>query len=97
MVYSSSLTWSPQVGAVAVLVDFEHREVGHEPVRRGAVPVVLAGLEEHAVARPDDLDGAAAALAATDPVEHVDRLSDGMGVPGGAGAGCEVHAGGLQS
>ena len=63
---------------------------------RGAVPVILAGLEEHAVARADDLDGAAAPLAAADAFQDVDRLSAGVGVPGGAGAGCEVHAGGLQ-
>jgi hypothetical protein len=80
-----------------VLVDFKHRQVGHEPLWRCAVPVVLTGLKEHAVARPDDLDGAAAALAATNSIEDVDRLSGGVGVPGGAGARCEVDAGGLQT
>jgi hypothetical protein len=44
-------------GAVAVLVDLEHRQAGHEPAGRGTVPVVLAGLEEHAVTGPDGLDG----------------------------------------
>jgi hypothetical protein len=62
-----------------------------------ALPVVLAGFEEHAVAGADDLDGAAAALAATDPLEDVDRLSEGMGVPRRASAWREVHGGGLQS
>src|SRR5438874_10108822 len=33
----------------ARVVDLLHGEVGHEAVRRGAVPVVLAGLEEDAV------------------------------------------------
>jgi len=37
--------------------------VGHEAVRGGAVPVFLAGLEEHAVTRADHLDRSAAALA----------------------------------
>jgi hypothetical protein len=37
--------------AAALIVDLEHRDVGHEAVGRGAVPVLLAGLEEDAVAR----------------------------------------------
>jgi hypothetical protein len=41
--------------------------VDHEAVRRGAVPVVLSGLEEHAVAGPDGLDRAALALAEPTP------------------------------
>src|SRR5439155_26014067 len=32
--------------AVAFVVDVEHRDVGHESVRGGTVPVVLAGLED---------------------------------------------------
>ena len=36
--------------AVAFVVGLHHGEVGHEAVRGGAVPVVLAGLEEHAAA-----------------------------------------------
>src|SRR5919112_4929387 len=47
----------------ALVVDFLHRYVGHEAVRGGAVPVLLAGLKEHADTRADHLDGAAAALA----------------------------------
>ena len=65
-------------GAVAVLVDFEHREVGHEAVWRGAVPVIFVGLKENAVAGADDLDRSASALAAADSLEHVDRLPDGV-------------------
>jgi hypothetical protein len=53
---------TPGDGA-ALLVDFLHRYVGHEPVGGGTAQVVLAGLEEHPVARTDHLDGAAAALA----------------------------------
>jgi alpha-1,2-mannosyltransferase len=36
----------------ALLVDLEHRQVGHEPVGGGAVPVLLPRLEEDAVAGP---------------------------------------------
>jgi hypothetical protein len=49
--------------STALLVHLLHREVGHEAVWGGAVPVVLAGLEEHAVARGDDLDRFPAASA----------------------------------
>jgi hypothetical protein len=44
-------------GAVGVVVDFEHREVGDESVGRGAVPAILSWLEEDAIAGPDDLFG----------------------------------------
>src|SRR5215213_11992239 len=53
---------APRDGA-ALVVDFLHREVRHEAVGDGAVPVVLAGLEEHALARADHLDRSVAALA----------------------------------
>jgi hypothetical protein len=48
------------------VLDLHHRYVGHEAVRGGAVPVVLAGLEEHAVAWADHLDRPVAALAEAD-------------------------------
>src|SRR4029077_7569633 len=41
---------------VALLVDVKHRDVGHEPGRRGPVPVMLSRLEEHAVSGPYHLD-----------------------------------------
>src|SRR5215203_4448107 len=41
---------APGYGTAGV-VSLLHRDVGHEPVRGGPVPVVLARLEEHAVAR----------------------------------------------
>jgi hypothetical protein len=44
---------------VAVLVKLLHCDVNHEAIRRGTVPVVLPGFEEHAVAWPDDLDRSA--------------------------------------
>src|SRR3954468_21780231 len=81
---------APGDGAAALVV-LLHGDVGHEAVRRGAVPVVLAGLEEHAVAGADDLDRPALALAPADALGDEDRLAVRMGVPGGAGAGREVH------
>src|SRR3954454_10410632 len=74
----------------ARVVDLLHREMGHEAVGRGAVPVVLAGLEIDAVARADDLDRAALSLAQPHSLGDEDRLPEGVGVPGGAGAGGEV-------
>ena len=77
-----------RAAAVVVLL---HGDVDHEAVRGGAVPVVLAGLEEDAVAGADLLDRAALALAAADALGDEDRLAVRVGVPGGAGAGGEVH------
>jgi hypothetical protein len=48
---------------VPLVVGLLEGEVRHEPGRGGAVPVVLARLEEDAVAGPDHLDPAAFALA----------------------------------
>src|SRR3954452_24241912 len=75
----------------ARLVVLLHGDVGHEAVWGGAVPVVLAGLEEHAVAGADLFDRAAFALAAADALGDEDRLAVRVGVPGGARAGREVH------
>jgi len=44
-----------------------------EPLRGGAVPVLLAGLEEDAVSRADHLDRPAAPLGVADTFEDVDR------------------------
>ena len=59
---------------------------------RGAVPVVLAGLEEDAVPGADLLDRAALALAEADALGDEDRLAVRVRVPGGSRAGREVHA-----
>src|SRR3954447_13535482 len=75
----------------AGLVVLLHRDVRHEAVGRGAVPVVLARLEEDPVAGPDDLDWASLALAEADALGDEDRLSVGMCVPRGPRTGCEVH------
>src|SRR5436190_17057148 len=76
----------------AVVPDLEHREVGHEPVRRSAVPVLLARLEEDAVAGTDHLDRSAAALTEADAFGDVDRLPVRVRVPGGPRARREVDA-----
>src|SRR5256885_337991 len=55
--------------------------MAYEARRRGAVPVVLARLEEHAVARADHLDRRAAPLYEANAFRDVDRLSVRMGVP----------------
>ena len=73
-----------------VVIDLLHGEVGHEAVGGGAVPVVLAGLEEDAVAGADLLDRPASALAAADAFRDVDRLAERVSVPGRARARREV-------
>src|SRR5947208_1909720 len=80
---------APGDGAAGVVV-LLHREVDHEAVRCGAVPVVLAGFEEDAVTGADHLDGATFALAEAYAFDDVYRLAVGVGVPGGAGTGGEV-------
>src|SRR3954468_20047284 len=87
---------APGDGA-ADLVVLLHGDVGHEAAPRGAVPVVLAGLEVHAVTGADDLDGAAFALAEANAFGDEDGLADRMGVPEGAGAGREMHDDGADA
>src|SRR2546429_4031160 len=83
---------APRHRATAVVV-LLHGDVDHEAVRRGAVPVVLARLEEHAIAGTDLFDRAILTLAEADAFGDEDRLAVGVGVPGGARAGREVHRG----
>jgi hypothetical protein len=54
-----------------------HGEVDHEAALRGTVAVVLAGLEEEAVAGADDLDRVSLALAEADALADEDRLAVG--------------------
>src|SRR5579884_41700 len=68
-------------GGATVLVHLLQREMGHEAIGRGAVPVILAGLEEDPVAGADDLNGAAATLHETDTLDDEERLPKGVGVP----------------
>src|SRR3954454_11231469 len=78
----------------AGLVVLLHGDVDHEAVRGGAVPVVLARLEEDAVAGADLLDRAALALTQADPLGDEDRLAVRVRVPRRPGARGEVHGGG---
>src|SRR5215204_4360214 len=87
---------APGDGA-ALVIDLLHRYVGHEAVGGGAVPVVLARLEEHAVARADHLDLCAAALAEAYTLGDVDGLAVRVGVPSGSSARGEVDAGGRKA
>src|SRR4051812_36905896 len=70
-----------------------HRQVGHQTIRGGAVPMVFTGLEIDTVARANDLDRTAPAPTTADAFGDIDRLAIGVGVPGGAGTGGEVHQG----
>jgi hypothetical protein len=47
----------PPDRAGAFVVDLELRQVGHEAVGGGALPVLLTGLEEDAVAGTDGING----------------------------------------
>jgi hypothetical protein len=60
-----------------------HGDVHHEAAGRGAVPVVLARLEEHAVTGSDGVDRPALTLAQADALGDEDRLAVGVRVPGG--------------
>jgi hypothetical protein len=86
---------APRHGAAGVVV-LLHRDVDHEAVRRRAVPVVLVGLEEDAVARADELHLAALALAEADALGDEDRLAVRVGVPRCPRARCEVHSRGSE-
>src|SRR5207248_10676945 len=81
----------------ALIVDFLHSDVSHEAIRGGTVPVILAGPEVDAVPRADDLDRPAAALTASDALDHIDRLAARVRVPRGASARREVNAAGRQA
>jgi hypothetical protein len=58
--------------------------------------VVLARLEEDAIARPDDCDRFPAPLAEADALGDEDRLPERMGVPRRPSAGSEVDVGGAR-
>src|SRR5579883_464919 len=83
--------------AVALFVHFEHGEVRHKTVARRAVPVFLSRLEEHAVARANDLDWPTASLAEANTLRDVDRLAVGVRVPCRSCARREVNVACRQS
>src|SRR6202162_4965105 len=83
-------------GLRGVAGTFGDGEMGHEVVRRSPVPVLLFGWGSNDVARPDLSDGFTPGLHQTDAVGDVERLSEGVRMPGGAGTGAEadgVHPG----
>src|SRR5438105_14225226 len=61
------------------------------------MPVILAGLEEHAVAGTDDLDRPSATLRAPDALGDADRLTVWVGVPRGPRARREMDAARVQA
>src|SRR5918997_5155383 len=87
---------APLDGAARV-VGLLHRYVGHEAVRGGPVPVVLARLEEDALARADNLGISAATLAEAHALGDVDGLPEWVSVPRGPRARREVDAGGPEA
>jgi hypothetical protein len=74
----------------AVPAGGDPRDVGHEPVWCGAVPVLFAGFDVNDVTGSDFDDRAATVGDQPDAVGDVQRLSLGVGVPGGPGAGGEA-------
>src|ERR687888_2669173 len=60
--------------ALAFVVDLEHRKMSHKAHGCCTVPVVLAWLEEDAVAGADHLDRTAAPLREADALGDPDRL-----------------------
>src|SRR4051794_19409657 len=83
---------APGHGAARV-IGLLNGDVGHEAIGRSAMPVLLVRLEEDSVPRPDHVDLTTSPLAEPDALGHVDRLPEGMRVPGGSSAGREVDAG----
>jgi hypothetical protein len=81
-----------QPGRGAAVERFLHRDVGHRVVRRGAVPVLLAGRDPHRIAGADLLHRFALALHPADAGDDVERLPQRMGVPIGTRAGLEADA-----
>ena len=68
-------------------------EVGHGGGGGCAVPMFFAGRKPDDVAGLDVLDGAAPALGEAGAGGDDEGLAEGMGVPGGAGAGLKGDAG----
>src|SRR5438132_11840515 len=82
---------------VPLVVDVEHREVGHESRRRRAMPMFLARLEKDAIAWTDHLDDSNAALRQAETPSDDSGLARGVPVPGGSCARREMDAARAQS
>src|SRR3954469_3606499 len=74
-------------------VAFGDGDVGHEVGGGAAVPVLFAAGDADDVAGADGDERSAASLDVADAFGDVERLADGVVVPGSVGARCEVHAG----
>src|SRR5215475_2507197 len=61
-----------------------HGDMDHAGGRRGAMPMLLVRWNKDDVAGPDLADRAALGLNPSDALDHVERLSKGVGVPGRA-------------
>ena len=73
-------------GALALLAGFRQREVREQPVGCGAVPMLRVGRDVDRVARTQDLRLLAFVADAADTAQAIERLADGVRVPGGARA-----------
>src|SRR5215218_3025792 len=84
----------PGRGVRPVGVVLEQREVAHEGVGGGAVPVLLPGRADGGVAGADAQHGAVAGADEADALADVQGLADGGDVPVAAGPRSEAHQGG---
>src|SRR4051812_365578 len=83
----------PGGGVAAVGLGLEQRQVAHERVGGGAVPVVLVRRADDGLAGVDAQHLPVAGADETDALGDVQGLPDGVGVPVGAGAGGEPDEG----
>src|SRR5918993_1942274 len=75
------------MGDGVLVVDLVDGDVDHQPVRGGAVPVPLVGLDVDAIAGADDFDRSTPTLTQPDALGDEEALPKGVAVAGGAGAG----------
>src|SRR5580693_4673617 len=78
------------LGPPAVSHTLGDGEMGHDVVRRGAVPMLLVRVSMDDVARTDGENVLAAGLREPDALGHIEGLPQGVRVPGRAGTGGEV-------
>ena len=78
---------------LTVLVGLLNRDMGHEPIGAGSVPVFLPRLDVDHVTGAYLLHNAAAGPNVADPVGDVEGLALGVVMPGGSGARGESYVG----